>query len=160
MNRPKSLGGVDLLFQRSYKTPTLTLYPIVMCLSFTIFLAIFWMLCFPDKKEETFCQTSIVLYCIGQVSEMRKKRIACICFLAPPVRDQKKSTNFLLFLDCKIFYYQCRLEICQKFYTTRFFNQKFYTLKTHISGLFSRHMRKCVNMSYLVLFCVKIYLNV
>ena len=54
----------------------------------------------------------------------------------------------------------CRLEICQKLHTTRFLNQKFYTSKTHISGLFSRtvNQHKCVNISYLVLFLLKFIL--
>ena len=55
-----------------------------------------------------------------------------------------------------------RLEICQKFYTTIFLDRNFYTIKTRTSGLFSPtvNQRKCINISYLVLFCVKIYMNV
>ena len=54
------------------------------------------------------------------------------------------------------------LEICQKFYTTIFLDRNFYTIKTRTSGLFSPtvNQRKCINISYLVLFCVKIYMNV
>ena len=53
------------------------------------------------------------------------------------------------------------LEICQKFYTTIFLDQKFYTLKTRISGLFSLtiNQRKCINISNFILFGVMIYMN-
>ena len=57
---------------------------------------------------------------------------------------------------------KARLKICQKFYTTIFLDRNFYTIKTRTSGLFSPtvNQRKCINISYLVLFCVKIYMNV
>ena len=45
-----------------------------------------------------------------------------------------------------------RLEICQKFYTTRFLGQKFYTLKTETSQLFSHN--KCINK--IEIECVKL----
>ena len=54
------------------------------------------------------------------------------------------------------------LEICQNFYTTIFLDQKFYTLKMLTSGLFllTINQRKCINITNLVLFCVKIYIKV
>ena len=52
----------------------------------------------------------------------------------------------------------CWLEICQQFYTTISLDQKFYTHNLHTCGLFSLtiNQRKCINISNLVFFCVKI----
>ena len=52
----------------------------------------------------------------------------------------------------------CRLEICQKIYTTGFFSQKFYTLKVHKLQRFLRKkkQRKCINISHFSRFFVRI----
>ena len=53
--------------------------------------------------------------------------------------------------------YLVRPELCQKFYTTSILDQKIYILKTCRSRLFSLIINqcKCINISNLVLFCVK-----
>ena len=54
--------------------------------------------------------------------------------------------------------YLCRLEICQKNYTTGFLGQKLYTLKVRKFRLFlpKKKQRKCINFSYLSRLFVKI----
>ena len=46
-----------------------------------------------------------------------------------------------------------RLEICQKFYTTEFSGQKFYTLKVRTLRLFflKKKQRKCINLAAFLL---------